>query len=119
MHKFISYKDAVSYLVEQGVWDTIKYNNLSTTEVVDLATKTNAKVNRNKILLETMSQADKKAKSTVTITGITVSSEFDKQQLLAAFEYIQGLKDVDTSYNALKAIASVYENPNLIEIEEN
>lgn len=52
----------------------------------------------------------------VTINSIVVPTEYDKQQLLLAFEYLHNLREVDTDYHAVNTIAHIYTNPDLIEV---
>ena len=53
----------------------------------------------------------------VTINKIVVPTEYDKQQLLAAFEYIHNLMCIDTGYHAVNTICHMYECPFLIEVK--
>lgn len=53
----------------------------------------------------------------VTITKIVVPSERDKEQLLKAFKYLHDC-DIDTDYYAVNTIVHVYENPDLIEVQQ-
>jgi hypothetical protein len=50
----------------------------------------------------------------VTIIEIVVPSEFDKQQLLAAIEYLHYSRDIDTDYIPVNTLVHVYENPDLV-----
>jgi len=55
----------------------------------------------------------------VTISKIIVPTEQDKQQLLAAFEYIHYLSDIDPDYMAVNTIMHIYTRPDLIEIQQS
>jgi hypothetical protein len=53
----------------------------------------------------------------VTITKITVPTEYDKQQLLTAFEYIHDLHCIDSDYHAVNTVMHMYRCPFLIEVK--
>ena len=55
----------------------------------------------------------------VTITEIVVPSERDKAQLLKAFNYIHNLREIDTDFIAVNAVAHLYENPDLIKVKSS
>lgn len=50
----------------------------------------------------------------VKITELVVPRDFDKQQLLAAIEYLHYSRDIDTDYIPVNALVHLYENPELI-----
>ena len=50
----------------------------------------------------------------VNIQYILVSSEYDKEQLLKAFEYIHDCRGIDTDYMAVNTIAHLYLQPDNI-----
>lgn len=50
----------------------------------------------------------------VSIEKIVVKSEREKRELLAAFEYIHDMLDIDTDYNAVNMIAHMYCHPDRI-----
>jgi hypothetical protein len=52
----------------------------------------------------------------VTISKITVPTEYDKKQLLKAFEYIHDLRNINTDLLAVNTICHLYLNPELIEV---
>ncbi len=52
----------------------------------------------------------------IEIEKIVVKSEWDKEQLLLASEYIHGLRNIDTDYTGANLLAHLYCNPNLIEV---
>lgn len=53
----------------------------------------------------------------VKITSITVPTEYDKEQLLMAFEYIHNLRDIDTDYHAVNTFCHFYAYPEKIIVE--
>jgi len=54
----------------------------------------------------------------VRITEIVVPTEYDKEQLLLALEYIHDLRNLDTDYLAVNHLAHMYQNPELIKVKE-
>lgn len=52
----------------------------------------------------------------IEIEKIVVKTEWDKEQLLLASEYIHGLRNIDTDYTGANLLAHLYRNPNLIEV---
>lgn len=52
----------------------------------------------------------------IEIEKIVVKSEWDKEQLLLASEYIHGLRNIDTDYTGANLLAHLYHNPDLIEV---
>ena len=52
----------------------------------------------------------------IEIEKIVVKSEWDKEQLLLASEYIHGLRNIDTDYTGANSLAHLYRNPELIEV---
>lgn len=52
----------------------------------------------------------------VTISEIIVPTEYDKQQLLLAFEYIHNLCDINPDYMAVNTIMHLYQRPELIKV---
>lgn len=52
----------------------------------------------------------------IEIEKIVVKSEWDKEQLLLASEYIHGLRNIDTDYTGANLLAHLYHNPELIEV---
>jgi hypothetical protein len=50
----------------------------------------------------------------VKITEIVVPREFDRQQLLLAFEHIHDIPILDTDIIAVNALAHLYQNPEII-----
>lgn len=54
----------------------------------------------------------------IEIEKIVVKSEWDKEQLLLASEYIHGLRNIDTDYTGANLLAHLYHNPDIIEVIE-
>lgn len=52
----------------------------------------------------------------VGIEKIVVKTDWDKEQLLLASEYIHGLRNIDTGYSGANILAHLYHNPDLIEV---
>lgn len=52
------------------------------------------------------------------INTITVNSQFAKDQLLKASEYIHHLREIDTDYFMVNVLAHLYEKPELIIVQE-
>lgn len=52
----------------------------------------------------------------INIVKIEVATEWDKEQLLLASEYIHGLRNIDTDYTGANLIAHLYRNPDLITV---
>ncbi len=55
----------------------------------------------------------------IEIEKIVVKSEWDKEQLLLASEYIHGLRNIGTGYTGANLLAHLYCRPDLIEVKEN
>jgi len=123
MKKFISYKSAKDYLSEIGYWDKpdAKYENMSVFDIVNLANSlTNQEADIQALLEKMTKHNDSKPideQPSVTISKIVVPTEFDKQQLLLAFEYIHKSKNIDTTFSGVNTVAHVYEHPELIEVD--
>ena len=50
---------------------------------------------------------------------IIVPREYDKEQLLKAFEYIHDIRTLDTDYIAVNTVAHIYCEPNIIIVDES
>lgn len=59
----------------------------------------------------------KKIHPEIAINSISVKNEYTKSQLLQALEYIHHLREIDTDFIAVNALAHLYRNPELIVIE--
>ena len=59
----------------------------------------------------------KYSKNYVDITEIIVPTEWDKQQLLAAFKYIHDNKIIDSNYYAVNTLMHMYEVPDRIRVQ--
>jgi len=55
----------------------------------------------------------------VRINKIEVPTEFDKEQLLLASEYIHDMRELDTDFLAANTIAHLYTMPSIIEVKES
>jgi len=53
----------------------------------------------------------------VSINEIVVPTERDKEQLLAAFEYIHNLREIDPNFMAVNSIMHMYQCPDKIKVE--
>lgn len=53
----------------------------------------------------------------VSITEIVVPTEYDKEQLLLAIEYIHYLRNINLDYLAVNTLAHLYLNPELITVK--
>jgi len=122
MKKFISYKSAKEYLSEIGYWDTsdTMHETISVFDVINLANKLTNQKATEQALLEKMTRYDASKpdneQPTVNISRIVVPTEFDKQQLLLAFEYIYH-QNINTTVNAINTISHIYTLPELIEVD--
>lgn len=54
----------------------------------------------------------------ITIEQIVVPSEFDKAQLLLAFEYLHDNRLIDTDLMAVNTIVHLYEQPDIIVVKD-
>ena len=54
----------------------------------------------------------------INLKQIVVGSEYDKEQLLKAFQYIHWLKDLDTDFIGANVIAHLYRHPDLIVVDK-
>lgn len=54
----------------------------------------------------------------VFLNRIVVKDEYSKQQLLLASEYIHNLHELDTDYMAVNVLAHLYEDPDMIIVED-
>lgn len=55
----------------------------------------------------------------ISLTKIIVPTEYDKEQLLKALEYIHDLKEINTNYLAVNLLAHLHMRPDLIEVENS
>lgn len=53
-----------------------------------------------------------------TITEIVVPTEYDKDQLLRAFEYIHNLRTIDSDYLAVNTVMHMYLCPDKIKVRQ-
>ncbi len=53
----------------------------------------------------------------IVIEKIVVPTEFDKDQLLLAFEYLHNNRTIDTDLMAVNTIVHMYQNPGLIVVD--
>lgn len=54
----------------------------------------------------------------VKITEIVVPTEYDKEQLLLAIEYIHYLRNIDTDYMGVNYLSHLYLTPDLITVKD-
>lgn len=59
-----------------------------------------------------------KPSKNVFLNRIVVKDEYSKQQLLLALEYIHNIQELDTDYMAVWELVHLYENPDMIIVEE-
>ena len=121
MSRFISYKNAIDYLKEVGVWDEIKYRNWSVMDTINTANQIHNEEQRNKQVSSSLKKRDSSLPPVNQhengIHKIIVPSENIKQQLLLALEYLSNIKEIDKSYIAISDLLSLKDRANVIEVD--
>lgn len=55
----------------------------------------------------------------VSISSITVPTQYDKDQLLKTFKYLHNNFTLDTEFNGVNYLVHLYQHPELIIVQDN